>query len=111
MFVVTMHRDGDLYSSSKLDRRIRLTLSFECTEYRERLVRGNQVFAVYHKITNPRAVATLRFYEVGFASAAQWYLPGFSQRSGVKVKIQIPDPRAVFPGPWSLGLSASRKRV
>ena len=29
--------------------------------------------------------------EVGFASAAKWYVQGFSERSGVEVKLDIPD--------------------
>ncbi len=30
--------------------------------------------------------------EVGFCSAAQWYVEGFAQRSGVKVRLQLSDP-------------------
>jgi signal transduction histidine kinase len=29
--------------------------------------------------------------EVGFASAAQWYVKGFGERSGLKVKLNLPD--------------------
>jgi signal transduction histidine kinase len=42
--------------------------------------------------------------EVGFASAAQWYLEGFSERSGVAVKIDFPDDLGRLPKPLELGL-------
>jgi signal transduction histidine kinase len=42
--------------------------------------------------------------EVGFASAAKWYLQGFSERSGVEVKIDMPDDFGRLPKPLELGL-------
>lgn len=42
--------------------------------------------------------------EVGFASAAKWYLQGFSERSGVEVKIDMPDDLGRLPKPLELGL-------
>ncbi len=42
--------------------------------------------------------------EVGFASAAKWYLQGFSERSGVEVKVEIPDNLGRLPRHLELGL-------
>jgi signal transduction histidine kinase len=42
--------------------------------------------------------------EVGFASAAKWYLEGFSERSGVAVKIDLPNDLGRLPRPLELGL-------
>jgi signal transduction histidine kinase len=42
--------------------------------------------------------------EAGLASAATWYLEGFAQRSGIKVKLQLPDDVARLPKPVALGL-------
>ena len=42
--------------------------------------------------------------EVGFSSAAQWYVQGFSERSGVEVKMEIPDRLGRLPRPLELGL-------
>jgi signal transduction histidine kinase len=42
--------------------------------------------------------------EVGFASAAKWYLEGFSERSGVAVTIDLPDDLGRLPRPLELGL-------
>lgn len=42
--------------------------------------------------------------EAGLASAATWYLEGFSQRSGIKVKLKLPDDVARLPKPIALGL-------
>jgi signal transduction histidine kinase len=42
--------------------------------------------------------------EVGFASAAKWYLEGFSERSGVAVTIDLPDNLGRLPRPLELGL-------
>ena len=36
--------------------------------------------------------------EVGLASAAQWYVDGFSQRSGIKVTLEIRDLPTRLPG-------------
>ncbi len=42
--------------------------------------------------------------EVGFSSAAKWYLQGFSERSGVEVHVDIPDDMGRLPRPLELGL-------
>jgi len=42
--------------------------------------------------------------EVGFSSAAKWYLQGFSERSGVEVKIDVPDNLGRLPRDLELGL-------
>ena len=42
--------------------------------------------------------------EAGFASAARWYVEGFAQRSGIEVKIDIPDHVGRLPRPIELGL-------
>jgi signal transduction histidine kinase len=42
--------------------------------------------------------------EAGLASAATWYLEGFAQRSGIEVKLQLPDDVARLPKPLALGL-------
>ncbi len=42
--------------------------------------------------------------EIGFASAAQWYLQGFSERSGVEVNVEIPDNLGRLPRHLELGL-------
>jgi signal transduction histidine kinase len=42
--------------------------------------------------------------EVGFASAAKWYIEGFSERSGIEVKLEMPENLARLPRPLELGL-------
>jgi signal transduction histidine kinase len=42
--------------------------------------------------------------EVGFSSAAQWYVQGFSERSGVEVKMEMPDRLGRLARPLELGL-------
>ena len=42
--------------------------------------------------------------EVGFASAARWYLQGFSERSGLDVNVDIPEDLVRLPRPLELGL-------
>jgi len=42
--------------------------------------------------------------EAGFSSAAKWYLEGFGQRSGIEVKIELPDNVDQLPKPVALGL-------
>jgi signal transduction histidine kinase len=42
--------------------------------------------------------------EVGFFSAARWYLQGFSERSGVQVTVDIPEDLARLPRHLELGL-------
>jgi signal transduction histidine kinase len=42
--------------------------------------------------------------EVGFASAASWYVQGFSERSGVEVNVDIPKGLSRLPRPMELGL-------
>jgi two-component system, NarL family, sensor kinase len=42
--------------------------------------------------------------EAGFSSAARWYMEGFAQRSGVEVKMDVPDDVGRLPKPIELGL-------
>lgn len=42
--------------------------------------------------------------EAGFSSAAKWYLEGFAQRSGIEVKIDLPEDVGSLPMPVALGL-------
>ncbi len=42
--------------------------------------------------------------EVGFSSAAKWYLQGFSERSGVDVQMEIPENLGRLSRPLELGL-------
>jgi signal transduction histidine kinase len=42
--------------------------------------------------------------EVGFTSAATWYLQGFSERSGVEIKVDLPEDLRRLPRPIELGL-------
>jgi signal transduction histidine kinase len=42
--------------------------------------------------------------EAGFSSAAKWYLEGFAQRSGIEVKMDIPDDVGRLPRAIELGL-------
>jgi signal transduction histidine kinase len=42
--------------------------------------------------------------EIGFASAARWYVDGFSQRSGIRVSLTLPDKLKRLPGPVELAL-------
>jgi signal transduction histidine kinase len=42
--------------------------------------------------------------EVGFSSAAKWYLEGFAQRSGIAVTVDLPDDVGRLPKPTALGL-------
>ena len=42
--------------------------------------------------------------EVGFSSAAKWYVEGFSERSGVQVKLDMPDNLGRLPRDFELAL-------
>jgi signal transduction histidine kinase len=42
--------------------------------------------------------------EAGFSSAAKWYLEGFAQRSGIQVKIDVPENLGRLPKTIELGL-------
>jgi signal transduction histidine kinase len=42
--------------------------------------------------------------EAGLTSAAKWYLEGFAQRSGIEVKIDLPEDARQLPKPLALGL-------
>ena len=42
--------------------------------------------------------------ETGFSSAAKWYLEGFAQRSGIQVKIDLPENLGRLPKAVELGL-------
>jgi signal transduction histidine kinase len=42
--------------------------------------------------------------EAGFSSAAKWYLEGFAQRSGIEVKMDLPDNVGRLPKSIELGL-------
>ena len=42
--------------------------------------------------------------EAGFSSAAKWYLEGFAQRSGIQVKIDLPENLGRLPKAIELGL-------
>jgi signal transduction histidine kinase len=42
--------------------------------------------------------------EAGLASAVRWYLEGFAQRSGIQVKVSLPDDASQLPRPVALGL-------
>jgi signal transduction histidine kinase len=42
--------------------------------------------------------------EAGLSSAAKWYLEGFAQRSGIEVKVDLPDELSQLPKPIALGL-------
>jgi signal transduction histidine kinase len=42
--------------------------------------------------------------EAGFPSAAKWYTEGFAQRSGIDIKLDLPDDVSRLPKPVALGL-------
>lgn len=42
--------------------------------------------------------------EAGFSSAAKWYVEGFAQRSGIEVKVDLPDDVGRLSKPLALGL-------
>ena len=42
--------------------------------------------------------------ELGFASAAEWYVDGFASRSGVEVNVQIPEERKRLPAQIELAM-------
>ena len=42
--------------------------------------------------------------EAGFASAAKWFVEGFSQRSGIPVKLELPENPSRLPSPVEIAL-------
>jgi two-component system, NarL family, sensor kinase len=42
--------------------------------------------------------------EAGLSSAAKWFLEGFAQRSGIEVKVDLPEELGSLPKPVALGL-------
>lgn len=61
-----------------------------------------------HAISETRTISHLLhpplLDEAGFSSAAKWYIEGFAQRSGIEVKMDVPDDVGRLPKPIELGL-------
>jgi two-component system NarL family sensor kinase len=63
---------------------------------------------LHHSIAETRTISHLLhpplLDEAGLSSAARWYLEGFSQRSGIEIKINLPEEVTRLPKPVALGL-------
>jgi signal transduction histidine kinase len=61
-----------------------------------------------HSIAETRTISHLLhpplLDEAGLSSAARWYVEGFSQRSGIEIKINFPEDVTSLPKPVALGL-------
>lgn len=64
-------------------------LAKECTEITEKCL--TETRTVSHLLHPPL------LDESGFCSAAQWYVDGFAQRSGISVKLDLPQERTPLP--------------
>jgi signal transduction histidine kinase len=69
---------------------------------------GEAIQLLDHSIAETRTISHLLhpplLDEAGLASAAKWYLEGFAQRSGIEVKIDLPENVGALPRPIALGL-------
>jgi signal transduction histidine kinase len=63
---------------------------------------------LHHSIAETRTISHLLhpplLDEAGLSSAARWYLEGFSQRSGIEIKINLAEEVTRLPKPVALGL-------
>jgi signal transduction histidine kinase len=69
---------------------------------------AESVSIIDKSISETRAISQLLhpplLDEIGFASAARWYVEGFSERSGVRVQLHLPENLRRFPGAVELAL-------
>jgi signal transduction histidine kinase len=86
---------------------VKMNLEMFSTQRRDSLL-AEAVQLLDHSIAETRTISHLLhpplLDEAGFSSAARWYVEGFAQRSGIEIKVDLPDNVARLPKPVALGL-------
>jgi signal transduction histidine kinase len=87
---------------------IKMNLEMVARSYPNNELLANAIELLDQSIAETRTISHLLhpplLDEVGFSSAAKWYLQGFSERSGVDVKVEIPENLGRLPRPLELSL-------
>jgi signal transduction histidine kinase len=86
---------------------VKMNLEMFSTQRRDSLL-AEAVQLLDHSIAETRTISHLLhpplLDEAGFSSAARWYVEGFAQRSGIEIKVDLPDNVGRLPKPVALGL-------
>jgi signal transduction histidine kinase len=86
---------------------VKMTLELFATRREENLL-AEAIQLLDQAIAETRTISHLLhpplLDEAGLSSAARWYLEGFAQRSGIEIKIDLPDNVGGLPKPIALGL-------
>src|SRR5450631_677778 len=86
---------------------VKMNLEMFSTQRRDSLL-AEAVQLLDHSIAETRTISHLLhpplLDEAGFSSAARWYVEGFAQRSGIEIKVDLPDHARRLPKPVALGL-------
>ena len=86
---------------------VKMTLEMFATRHEETLL-AEAIQLLDQAMAETRTISHLLhpplLDEAGLSSAARWYLEGFAQRSGIEIKIDLPDNVGRLPKPVALGL-------
>jgi signal transduction histidine kinase len=86
---------------------VKMTLEMFATRREDNLL-GEAIRLLDQAIAETRTISHLLhpplLDEAGFSSAAKWYLEGFAQRSGIHIKVDLPEDVGRLPKPVALGL-------
>jgi signal transduction histidine kinase len=86
---------------------VKMTLEMFTTR-REETMLAEAVGLLNQAIAETRTISHLLhpplLDEAGLSSAAKWYLEGFAQRSGIEIKVDLPEDAGRLPKPVALGL-------
>jgi signal transduction histidine kinase len=86
---------------------VKMNLDMFATRREDSLIE-EAIQLVEHSIAETRTISHLLhpplLDEAGLSSAARWYLEGFAQRSGIEVKVHLPEDVGRLPRPVALGL-------
>jgi signal transduction histidine kinase len=86
---------------------VKMNLVMFATQKKDSLL-AEAIQLLDHSISETRTISHLLhpplLDEAGLSSAARWYLEGFGQRSGIAVKLDLPEDVSGIPKPVALGL-------
>jgi len=86
---------------------VKMNLVMFTTQHKDNLL-AEAIQLLDHSISETRTISHLLhpplLDEAGLSSAARWYLEGFGQRSGIAVKLDLPEDVSGIPKPVALGL-------
>ncbi len=86
---------------------VKMNLDMYSTQHKDHLL-SEAIQLLDQSIAETRTISHLLhpplLDEAGFSSAAKWYTEGFAQRSGIDIKLDLPDDVTRLPKPAALGL-------